>query len=87
MSLRYGLDLLPAAEARFGRRTSRSKGLLEFAVSTVAVWSIYPLAYYVVASADRYRCPILWTSLVPAGYALAALAPAFQRLLKTSPAH
>jgi hypothetical protein len=37
------------------------------------VWLIYPLLYYVVVSCDRYRYPILWTSLLPAGYALDAL--------------
>ena len=37
------------------------------------VWLIYPLLYYVVVSCDRYRYPILWTSLLPAGYALQAL--------------
>ena len=36
------------------------------------VWLIYPLLYYVVVSCDRYRYPILWTSLLPAGYALDA---------------
>jgi hypothetical protein len=36
-------------------------------------WLIYPLIYYVVVSCDRYRYPILWTSLLPAGYALEAL--------------
>ena len=38
----------------------------------LAVWLIYPLVYYVVVSCDRYRYPILWTSLLPAGYALDA---------------
>ena len=38
------------------------------------VWAAYPLLYYVVISSDRYRYPILWTSLLPAGYGLGALA-------------
>jgi len=42
------------------------------------VWAIYPLLYYVVVSCDRYRYPILWTSLLPAGYALAALISGFR---------
>jgi hypothetical protein len=37
------------------------------------VWLVYPLMYYVVVSANRYRYPILWTSLLPAGYCLAVL--------------
>ena len=32
------------------------------------VWLVYPLMYYIVISCDRYRYPILWTSLLPAGY-------------------
>lgn len=39
----------------------------------VAVWLIYPTMYYVMVSSDRYRYPILWTSLLPAGYFLAWL--------------
>lgn len=40
----------------------------------LSVWAIYPLMYYVVVSGDRYRYPILWTSLLPAGYGLSVLA-------------
>ena len=39
------------------------------------IWMVYPLMYYIVVSCDRYRYPILWTSLLPAGYCLAALLP------------
>lgn len=46
---------------------------LDIAPFIFAVWLIYPLLYYVVVSCDRYRYPILWTSLLPAGYALDAL--------------
>jgi hypothetical protein len=50
------------------------------------VWLIYPLLYYVVLSCDRYRYPILWTSLLPAGYALEALfISGFRRVWR--PAH
>lgn len=45
----------------------------------LAVWLIYPVVYYVVVSCDRYRYPILWTSLLPAGYSLAALAACIKR--------
>lgn len=44
------------------------------------VWLIYPLMYYNVVASDRYRYPMLWTSLLPAGYLLNDL---FQRLRKT----
>jgi len=35
-----------------------------------AICAVYPLMYYVVVSLSRYRYPIIWTSLVPAGYFL-----------------
>ncbi|HEV2444498.1 MAG TPA: hypothetical protein VGS58_01190 [Candidatus Sulfopaludibacter sp.] len=44
------------------------------ALFVLAVWLVYPLMYYLVVSCDRYRYPILWTSMLPAGYCLAALA-------------
>jgi hypothetical protein len=33
-------------------------------------WLLFPLPYYISAFEPRYRYPILWTSLLPAGYAL-----------------
>jgi hypothetical protein len=36
----------------------------------LAVWLMYPPVYYVMVSSDRYRYPILWASLLPAGYFL-----------------
>jgi hypothetical protein len=36
----------------------------------VAVAALYPCLYYVVVSDYRYRYPILWLSLLPAGYAI-----------------
>jgi len=38
-----------------------------------AVLAVYPLLYYVVESNVRYRYPILWISLLSAGYLLSAL--------------
>ncbi|MEO8371955.1 MAG: hypothetical protein ABI806_22405 [Candidatus Solibacter sp.] len=35
-----------------------------------AICAVYPLMYYVVVSLSRYRYPIIWTSLIPAGYFL-----------------
>ena len=40
-------------------------------------WLLFPLVYYVVPFEPRYRYPIYWTSLLPAGYALTA---AFRKL-------
>ncbi len=34
------------------------------------IWAVYPLMYYIVVSSDRYRYPVIWTSLLPAGYFL-----------------
>ncbi len=42
-------------------------------VFVLLVWLLYPAMYYIVVSQDRYRYPILWTSLLPAGYCLVAL--------------
>lgn len=36
----------------------------------LTVYLIYPCLYYVVVSDYRYRYPILWLSLLPAGYAI-----------------
>ena len=40
----------------------------------LAAWVAYPALYYIMLSCDRYRYPILWTSLLPAGSLLADLA-------------
>lgn len=37
-------------------------------VFVLAVLAIYPLMYYLVVSDVRYRYPVLWLSLLPAGY-------------------
>lgn len=49
----------------------RKTPALAFIASVVA---LYPLIYYVVQSSPRYRYPIMWISLLGAGYALAELA-------------
>ncbi len=38
------------------------------AVFVLTVLAVYPLMYYVVVSDVRYRYPVLWLSLLPAGY-------------------
>ena len=40
----------------------------------LTVAAIYPLLYYVVVSDVRYRYPVLWLSLLCAGYLLSELA-------------
>jgi hypothetical protein len=45
----------------------RSQPVSVFVVGALAV---YPLLYYVVVSDIRYRYPVLWISLLPAGYFL-----------------
>lgn len=35
-----------------------------------AAWMLFPLIYYLIQFEPRYRYPIYWTSLLPAGYAL-----------------
>ncbi|HXN45777.1 MAG TPA: hypothetical protein VN893_04000 [Bryobacteraceae bacterium] len=48
-----------------------------------AVMALYPLIYYVVQYIPRYRYPILWLSLLGAGYALSEwTAAARERLLR-----
>jgi len=48
-------------------------------VLLAAVFSVYPLVYYVMVSDIRYRIPILWLSCLTAGYFLHALAMTFSR--------
>jgi hypothetical protein len=49
-----------------------------------AVMALYPLVYYVVQYIPRYRYPILWLSLLGAGYALSEwTVAARERLLRT----
>jgi hypothetical protein len=49
---------------------ARTRGRL--ALFFLGVWVLYPAMYYIVMADLRYRYPILWTSLLPAGYAVAA---------------
>ena len=49
-----------------------------------SVMALYPIIYYVVQYIPRYRYPILWLSLLGAGYALSEWAMAARaRLLRT----
>jgi hypothetical protein len=41
---------------------------VRFTLFVVTVLLVYPLMYYVVMSSPRYRYPILWLTLLPAGY-------------------
>ena len=49
-----------------------------------AVAAIYPLPYYVVVSDVRYRYPLLWLSLLCAGYLLCAFAKPHRTMLSPS---
>jgi hypothetical protein len=44
-------------------------------VFVVAVQLIYPLMYYLVVTDMRYRYPVIWLSLLPAGYFIRAISP------------
>ena len=48
---------------------------------TASVFLLYPCLYYVVASDYRYRYPILWLTLLPAGYAIHSVLPVIVRAL------
>lgn len=67
---------IPGIVLSIGRREATTPLIL-------SIWLIYPLMYYVVFSADRYRYPILWTSLLPAGYGLVIMADALKARLRT----
>ncbi|HVP44940.1 MAG TPA: hypothetical protein VMT32_00105 [Bryobacteraceae bacterium] len=45
------------------------------------VFLIYPAVYYLLQSSVRYRYPVLWLSLLPAGYALRRLVAAAKQPL------
>jgi hypothetical protein len=48
---------------------------------------IYPLIYYIVESDLRYRIPILWLSLLPAGYFVSLLMDGVKRRLEARESH
>ncbi len=39
-------------------------------IALLAILALYPLVYYSVQTAPRFRFPILWVSLLPAGLAM-----------------
>lgn len=51
-----------------------------------ATWLLFPLVCYVSPFETRYRYPIFWTSLLPAGYALVVLCQRLP-LFQPSPRH
>jgi len=55
----------------------RREPVLAFMLLALAA---YPPMYYVVVSDVRYRYPVLWLSLLPAGYFLAEIATGFSRM-------
>ena len=56
------------------------------AVYILTVSVIYPLMYYIVVSDMRYRYPVLWLSLLPAGYLVREVWMAVRRGSKKSSA-
>jgi hypothetical protein len=48
-------------------------------IFVLVVLAVYPLMYYVMVSDMRYRYPILWLSLLPAGYFVGALGDSLAR--------
>jgi hypothetical protein len=56
------------------------------AVYILTVSVIYPLMYYIVVSDMRYRYPVLWLSLLPAGYLVREVWTAIRRGSKKSAA-
>jgi hypothetical protein len=52
---------------------------VRLAVFTGAVFILYPLLYYFNVSDYRYRYPILWLSLIFAGYSVSLCAGALKR--------
>ena len=60
-----GLSIFGLALMVFRRQT--------VVVFVLAVLVVYPLMYYLVVSDVRYRYPVLWLSLLPAGYFICEL--------------
>jgi hypothetical protein len=56
----------------------------KISVFIVTVLTLYPLMYYVVVSDVRYRLPVLWLSLLPAGSFIVQLWDGRQRLARKS---
>jgi len=48
----------------------------------LTAWLLFPLVYYITQFEARYRYPIYWTTLLPAGYALAEF---LRRLFRSRP--
>lgn len=56
---------------------------LRVTLFVVAVFLVYPLMYYVVMASIRYRYPILWLTLLPAGYFIVWVASSVSRVAKS----
>jgi hypothetical protein len=68
----YSIWLITALSVGGLARMIRSRLLVAW--FSMAVFLIYPAVYYLVQSSVRFRYPILWLSLLPAGYCLRAMA-------------
>ena len=58
---------------------------LPVSMFVLTVLLIYPLMYYIVIADVRYRYPVLWLSLLPAGYCIARLLPGRLRASDVTP--
>jgi hypothetical protein len=54
------------------------------ALAILVVLASYPVVYYFVQAAPRFRVPILWMSLLPAGLAMQKAAAALVRAMRVS---
>jgi hypothetical protein len=72
----WSVTLLSFLGLGFVARKNHSLALL-----LLCAWILFPLVYYITQFEPRYRYPIYWTSLLPAGYALTEI---FRRLLASS---
>jgi hypothetical protein len=75
----YSIWLITALS--FGGLWLMMRRRLPVAGFVAIVFLIYPAVYYLLQSSVRYRYPVLWLSLLPAGYALRRLALAAKESL------
>jgi hypothetical protein len=69
----YGLSIVPTTLASFVGLILLFTRRQTIAIFLAAAWFIYPLIYYCVQHDIRYREPILWLTLLPAGFLLSAV--------------
>jgi hypothetical protein len=73
------ITLLSVPGLWFMARHNRTIALL-----IVIAWLVFPAIYYLVQFEPRYRYPIYWTSLIPAGYAFTQI---WRRIARSRSSH